>query len=636
MLRHRSFVVVVAAAVLSVLFPGSSAAQLRGQLYVSGLTHPLAFVQDPADPGVQFVVEQGGVIRVVQGGTLLPAPFLDLSASISTGGERGLLSLAFQPSAPNRFFVTFADTVANTVVARFNRSGDPLVADPGSRFDLQWSTGLRYLPHPEIYHYGGGLQFGPDGYLYIGTGDGGQVDDASNEAQNPSSLFGKFLRINVNVPDSDNEGFDIPPGNPFAGGGGAPEVWSIGFRNPWRFSIDDPARGGTGAFVIADVGENAFEELDYEPANRPGRNYGWRYREGLHDHNTALPPFGAITDPIFEYDHSVGRSITGGYVYRGNGIPSLRGRYVFGDFIRGRVWSLALSLDGNGEATALDLREHTSEVGAATPVRSISSFGVDANGELYIVNYSDGTVVAIKESLPTSPPPSAIVQIDAPAQGSQVRQPFGLSGWAIDPTAPTPGIATLHVWAFPATGAPPQFLGVATHGASRPDVAAFFGPQFDPSGFGITVKGLTPGGWTIAVYAWVISTQSFSAVNAVTVTIVPSGLIAIDAPANLSTVPSPFFIGGWAIDLAAASGTGIDTIHVWAHPADGSAPVFLGVAGFGDRPDVAAIFGAQFRRSGYGLIATALPPGGAYIVVYAHSSVSGQFDTVAVVYVLRE
>jgi glucose/arabinose dehydrogenase len=632
MLRHRTFGVAVAAAVLSFLFPGSSAAQLRGQLYVSGLNHPLAFVQDPADAGVQFVVEKGGVIRVIRGGTLLPAPFLDLSGSISTDGERGLLSLAFQPTSPDRFFVTFANTDGNTVIARFQRSGDPLVADPGSRFDLQWSTGLRYMPHPEIIHCGGNLVFGPDGYLYIGTGDGGQTGDASNEAQNPSSLLGKFLRIDVNVPDGDNEGFDIPPGNPFAGGGGAPEVWSMGFRNPWRFSIDDPARGGTGAFVIADVGEDSFEELDYEPANRPGRNYGWRYREGLHDFNTTLPPSGPLTDPVFEYDHSVGHSITGGYVYRGNGIPSLRGRYVFGDFIRGRVWSLALSVDGNGEAMASDLREHTSEVGAATAVRTISSFGVDANGELYIVNYSDGTVVAIRESLAPSP----IVQIDAPPQGSEVRQPFALSGWAIDATAATPGIATLHVWAFPASGAPPQFLGVATYGGSRPGVAAFFGPQFNLSGFDLTVKGLAPGGWTIAVYAWVISTQSFSAVGTVAVTIVPAGIIAIDAPANFSTVPSPFFIGGWAIDPAAVSGTGIDTIHVWAYPADGSAPIFLGVAGFGDRPDVAAIFGEQFRRSGYGLIATALPPGGSYIVVYAHSSVSGQFDTVGVIYVMRQ
>jgi len=612
------------------LFASPIAAQVRGQVYVSGLTHPVAFVQDPSNAGVQFVVEQAGTIRVVQGGTLLSAPFLDLSGSVATGGERGLLCLAFPPGAAQsgRFFVTFVNTDGHTVVTRFYRSaGNPLVADPATRFDLQWSTGDRFISHPELLHYSGNLVFGADGFLYIGTGDGGEPNDASHQAQNLSRLHGKLLRINVNVDDSDPEGLDIPADNPFAGGA-APEIWSIGLRNPWRFSLDDPQRGGTGALVIADVGEDAVEEINYEPAGRGGRNYGWRNREGANIHETSLPPaFEPLTDPIFEYGHGVGRSITGGYVYRGSNIPSLAGRYVFGDFVRGRIWSLALTHDPTtGEATASDLREHTTEISAGTGVRLISSFGVDSAGELYVVNYGDGTIIALRAGQAA---PAPMIRIESPGPGAVVRQPFVLGGWALDATAPDRGIATLHVWAFPASGAAPQFLGVPDYGANRPDVAAIFGPQFGPTGYHLNVKGLAPGSWMIAVYGWVNATQGFSTVATVSVVIEPAGIVAIDLPAPFSTVDSSFVIGGWAIDPAAPTGTGIDTIHIWAFPADGATPpVFLGVPSFGDRPDVTAAFGAQFYGAGYGLWVTTLPPGQWYIVVYAHSSVSGQFDTV--------
>ena len=442
------------------------------------------------------------------------------------------------------------NTDGNTVVSRFYRSaGDPLVADPATRFDLQWSTGDRFISHPEQYHYGGNLVFGADGYLYVGFGDGGEPNDASHQAQNLSKLHGKLLRINVNVDDSDPEGLDIPADNPFVGGTAAPEIWSIGLRNPWRFTLDDPARGGTGALVIADVGENAVEEIDYEPAGRGGRNYGWRNREGANEHDTSLPPaFEPLTDPIFEYDHGVGHSITGGYVYRGAAIPSLAGRYVFGDFVRGRIWSIALTIDPTtGEASASDLREHTAEINAGAAVRMISSFGIDSTGELYAVNYGDGTIVALKAVTgPAAPAP--VIQIDTPFAGSRVRQPFTLSGWALDATAATPGINTLHVWAFPMTGAAPQFLGVANYGISRPDVAAFFGSQFDATGYNLSVKGLASGDWLIAVYGWVNATQNFTVVNSVLVTVEASGLLAVDVPVAFSEVGSSFLLGGWAVD----------------------------------------------------------------------------------------
>ena len=637
-LLRRSFTCAVSALGMLFLAASPAAAQLTGRPFVSGLTRPLAFVQDPANAAVQFVVEQRGTIRVVEGGTLLSTPFLDLTAVVSAGGgERGLLSLAFPPGASEsgRFFVTFVNTAGHTVVSRFYRSGDPRVADPATRFDLQWSTGDRFIFHPESLHYGGNLVFGAEGFLYIGTGDGGETNDASHQAQSLTKLHGKLLRIDVNVADSDPEGLDIPADNPFVGGAAAPEIWSIGLRNPWRFTLDDPQRGGTGALVIGDVGESAAEEINYQPAGRGGRNYGWRNREGADTHETSLPPaFEPLTDPIYEYNHGTGRSITGGYVYRGSAIPSMAGRYVFGDFIRGRIWSIALTINSaTGEATPSDLREHTADVSAGASVRTLSSFGVDSAGELYAVNYGDGTIVALKGAQASAPQ----IRLESPGAGAVVRQPFTLAGWALDATATDTGIATLHVWAFPASGAAPQFLGVAEMGDNRPDVAAIFGPQFAPSGYHLNVKGLAPGSWTIAVYGWVIAAQGFSIVATVPVAIQPAGIVQIDIPGNFSTIGATFVIGGWAIDVAAPSGTGINTIHIWAHPADGSAPIFLGVPGFGNRPDVAAAFGSQFQGAGFGLaVSTPLPPGSYYIVAYAHSSVSGQFDAVGVVFVTRQ
>jgi hypothetical protein len=607
----------VAALGLLLLLAAPVAAQFRGQIYVSGLTRPVAFVQDPSNASVQFVVELGGTIRVIQGGTLLSAPFLDLSGAVGRGGERGMLSLAFPPGAAesHRFFVTFVNTAGNTVVSRFYRSANPLVADPSTRFDLQWSTGERFISHPETLHYGGNLVFGADGYLYIGTGDGGEPHDASHQAQSLSSLHGKLLRINVNVGDGDPEGLDIPPDNPFAGGP-VPEIWSIGLRNPWRFTLDDPRRGGSGALIIADVGEDAVEEINHEPAGRGGRNYGWRNREGSISHDTSLPAaFGPLTSPIFEYDHGTGRSITG--------------RYVFGDFVRGRIWSLALTRDPvSGEATAHDLREHTAEINAGAEVRLISSFGVDAAGELYVVNYGSGRIVALRAG---EAAPAPLLHIDAPSSGMAVRQPFVLAGWALDATAPDPGIATLHVWGFPLAGGAPRFIGVATQGDSRPDVAAIFGPQFVPSGFHLSIKGLPVGPWLIAVYGWVNAAQSFSVVGTVQVNVEPAGLLAIDAPTALSDVSSPFLLGGWAVDLAASEGTGVDTIHVWAFAADGSVPPqFVGVPQFLDRPDVAAYLGDQYRHSGFNMM-VGLSPGTWDLYVFAHSLVSNAFDNTKIV-----
>jgi len=382
-------------------------AQLRTRVHAAGFTQPIAFVQDPTDPTVQFVVQQGGRIRVLRNGTVETSDFLDLTAAVRSGGEQGLLGLVFPPDVglTGRFYVNFTNTNGDTVIARFRRSSNPLVADPSTRFDLRWNgaAGAPLIRQPFANHNGGHLAFGPDGYLYIGLGDGGSGNDPDHRAQNGAELLGKFLRVDVGVPDTHPIGYQVPGDNPFVGSAARPEIWSFGWRNPWRYSFDDPSRGGTGALVAGDVGQNAWEEVNYEPRGRGGRNYGWRNREGAHDHVTSAPPaFVPLVDPVHEYDHSMGSSITGGYVYRGASLAAeYRGRYFLGDFIRSRVWSIALTIDASGQARASDVREHTADFGGATQLSNVGSFGVDAAGELYIVSYGRGVILKI-----IGPPPT--------------------------------------------------------------------------------------------------------------------------------------------------------------------------------------------------------------------------------------
>ncbi|MEO5897991.1 MAG: PQQ-dependent sugar dehydrogenase [Vicinamibacterales bacterium] len=399
--------VALAIAAVVMLMPTIADAQLRARTFASGFVNPLAFVQDPTDRSVQFVVEQRGVIRVIRNGAVEAANFLDLRGAITSGGEQGLLGLAFPPdaAASRRFYVNFTNTSGDTVVARLRRSEVPLIADAASRFDLRWNgpSAPAVIAQPFANHNGGHIAFGPDGFLYVGMGDGGSGNDPEHRAQNGATLLGKMLRVDVNVPDSDAIGYSIPPSNPFNVGGVRPEIWSFGWRNPWRFNFDS-FTGGTGAMIAADVGQNQWEEVDYEPAGRGGRNYGWRNREGANDHVTSRPPaYTPLVDPIHEYNHSVGQSITGGYVYRGASLgATYRGRYFFADFIASRVWSLSLVIDANGEARATDVQEHTAELGGASQLANISSFGQDADGELFVVSYSRGVITRIL-GLPSPP-----------------------------------------------------------------------------------------------------------------------------------------------------------------------------------------------------------------------------------------
>lgn len=388
--------VVVFAALL--LVPSTALAQLRSEIVATGLRNPVGVVVDPTDAGVLFVVEQNGLVRVVRDGRVSPDPFLDLRTEISTGGERGLLGIAFAPDTESRrVFLNFTNRNGDTVVARFRRRADnPLVADHNSRFDLLWPSGRRYVEQPFSNHNGGHLAFGPDGYLYIGLGDGGSAGDPFHTAQDPNTLLGKMLRIDVAVDDGDARGYRVPEDNPFVDG--APiralnEIWAFGLRNPWKYTFDPL----TGAMVIADVGQNEREEINFEPGGAAGRNYGWRLREGRRSYDNRRPAaYSPLTEPIHDYDHNVGSSITGGFIYRGSALDaSYNGRYFYADFIEGRVFSIGLHLDAASEATADDEREHTAELGGRPVLGMISAFGIDANGELLLLNWTTGTISRI-------------------------------------------------------------------------------------------------------------------------------------------------------------------------------------------------------------------------------------------------
>jgi glucose/arabinose dehydrogenase len=399
----------LAALLFLLSFPLSALGQMRTQVVATGLSNPVAFVVDPGDPSTFYVVEQRGTIRTVRNNTVSESFFLDLRASISAGGERGLLGLAFplalsgveRPDAvgSRRFYVNFTNLDGHTVVARFSRRPDGEV-DLTSRFDLRWPDGRRFIDQPFSNHNGGHLAFGPDGYLYIGMGDGGSGGDPLHLAQDPNSLLGKMLRIDVNVPDDDPRGYRIPDDNPFLDRrpiAALPEIWAFGLRNPWRYTFDDWTRGGTGALVIADVGQTAREEVNWEPRGRGGRNYGWRLREGRQTHDNRRPAaYLPLTEPIYDYPRSEGMSITGGYVYRGTALdPMFNGRYFFADYVAGRVYSIGLHLDERQEAIADDHLELTQLLGGTPELGLISSFGVDAEGELYIVSYTRGRVLKI-------------------------------------------------------------------------------------------------------------------------------------------------------------------------------------------------------------------------------------------------
>lgn len=354
---------------------GVSAAQdVALEEVVRGLASPVALTHASDGSGRLFVTEQRGRILIIDDGELAATPFLDIQSIVGCCGERGLLSVAFHPRyVSNGFlFVNYTDLAGHTVVARYSRSSsDPNRADAGS------AKLIIRIEQPFGNHNGGQLQFGPDGFLYIGMGDGGAAGDPGNRAQDLTNLLGKILRIDVDGGDP----YAVPPDNPFLGTPAArPEIWSYGLRNPWRFTFDR----GTGAMFIGDVGQNALEEINFEPAGEGGRNYGWRRMEASRCFDPANNcNDGTLILPILEYGRSDGCSVTGGYRYRGSGFPSINGRYFYGDFCSGKIWMATLG--GNGQWSSSVVLQ---------PNAQITSFGEDERGELYVVSHG-GTIFRI-------------------------------------------------------------------------------------------------------------------------------------------------------------------------------------------------------------------------------------------------
>jgi glucose/arabinose dehydrogenase len=353
----------------------ASAAPVNLRPVVGGLDQPVVVVHAGDGSGRLFIAEQGGLIRVFDGQALLAAPFLDLSASVSSGSEQGLLGLAFHPGYETNglFFVNFTDVSGDTRIVRFRVSADPHVADPAS------AVPLLFVDQPFANHNGGQLAFGPDGKLWIGLGDGGSAGDPGNRAQSGDTLLGKILRIDVDqgLP------YAIPADNPFVSEGAIrDEIWAMGLRNPWRFSFDRL----TGDLFIADVGQNAWEEVNFEPITlRGGRNYGWRRMEGTHCFNPGSNcNDGSLVLPILEYSHADGCSVTGGYRYRGTEMPEHFGKYFYGDFCSGRIWGGVENVE-TGAWTVTELLDSD---------LSISTFAEDEQGELYVADYA-GTLYRI-------------------------------------------------------------------------------------------------------------------------------------------------------------------------------------------------------------------------------------------------
>jgi glucose/arabinose dehydrogenase len=345
---------------------------------------PLAIVNAGDGSGRLFVVTRAGQIRIVRDGKLVATPLLNIGGRITSGGERGLLGLAFDPGFPTsdqRFFVDYTDTNGNTVVSSFRV--DPSTPD---RADANSEQIVLRVTQPASNHNGGALAFGPDGFLYVSLGDGGGEGDPNGYGQATNTLLAKVLRIDVDHPAS-GKAYGIPAGNPFANSPGArPEIWLTGLRNPWRMSFDR----ATGNLWIGDVGQDAWEEVDLARGGAGGLNFGWSTMEGNHCYRpSAGCNKSGLTLPVTEYDHGQGCSVIGGYVYRGALIPALAGQYVFGDYCSGTIWTLDSRQAANATASPLKPRR------AGSAASGLAAFGEDQAGELYAANVSTGEIAKV-------------------------------------------------------------------------------------------------------------------------------------------------------------------------------------------------------------------------------------------------
>jgi glucose/arabinose dehydrogenase len=348
---------------------------VQWETLATGLQKLTDLKEAPDGSGRLMLLEQVGLIQVMnKTGAVEPEPYLDIRDRVgSQGSEQGLLGLAFHPQFQQNgfFYVNYTDKNGDTHIARFTAAGSAVSVDPATEKQLLM------VKQPFPNHNGGGLFFGPDNDLYIGLGDGGSSGDPRNNAQSLNTLLGKMLRIDVNSGDP----YGIPADNPFAKGGGLPEIWAYGLRNPWRFSFDAQTRD----LYIADVGQNKWEEIDFVAAGSPpGLNFGWKYREGANSYAGDPPTNLKLVEPVWQYDHGQGCSVTGGGVYRGSLIPELQGTYLYGDYCSGTIWGLKRGADGKWQ------NQELFQSGAF-----ISSFGQDLSGEFYLLDQKGSQVLRL-------------------------------------------------------------------------------------------------------------------------------------------------------------------------------------------------------------------------------------------------
>jgi glucose/arabinose dehydrogenase len=412
----------------------------------AGISQPTNIVNAGDRSGRVFFTEQAGRILVLKAGAVLGVPFLDIRDRVSCCGERGLLGLAFPPGYAQKgvFYLNYTNLSGDTVVARYRVTSDPDVASPESE------EILLTISQPFANHNGGQLAFGPDGYLYVAAGDGGSGGDPTGNGQNPATLLGKILRIDV---ESETGPYAIPADNPFVNDPAArDEIWALGLRNPWRFSFDRL----TGDLYIGDVGQDSYEEINFQPTSSPGgENYGWNVMEGMHCFRDLPCAVEGFTLPVAEYDHTLGVSVTGGAVYRGDVYPRMRGVYFYADLARGRLWGLRNS---GGE--------WQNEVVSRNTFR-VTTFGDDEAGNLYLADYNQGDIYVLEDSVRWHQLELVLNQ-DVYERGDTLT----LTMINADGTSSPPGDLYVAVWA--PFGAFFFFDGQAFH-------TAFMGGEFFPA-----------------------------------------------------------------------------------------------------------------------------------------------------------
>jgi hypothetical protein len=494
---------------------------------LSGLANPVHVTNAGDRSGRLFVVEQRGRIRIVKGGALLPTPFLDISERVSCCGERGLLSVAFPPgfTGGGVFYVDYTDTNGDTAISRFSVSfSTPDVADAGSE------QVILHVAQPYPNHNGGQLAFGPDGYLYIGMGDGGSGGDPQNHAQNPASLLGKILRIDVT---SGAPTYVVPPSNPFVGRPGwRPEIWALGLRNPWRFSFDRK----TEDLYIADVGQNSREEVDFQPASSPGgENYGWRIMEGTACYNApSCDPTGLVL-PVADYTHTGGDcSVTGGFVYRGLSCSALQGIYFYADFCTGRIRGLRRTATGWETHELLDAGF------------TISTFGEDERGEIYLVDYGGGVLYEVVDAAGPSSVLTVPVVVDAAGEGgAQFASELTLANRGTTSVSLELTYTPSNALGSPGGGTVPEALGAGRQ-TTIPDAIAYLRQK----GLPIPTSGQQAG--TLRIRA--TGASSGDVVYASVRTTAPSGAgragLAYAAVNSNETAESPISLFGLREDAA--------------------------------------------------------------------------------------